>query len=131
MRIPVCAGELEIEFLRQVFTIRQPPLMNADAEIDLLLVVGGEVVLCEVKSSNRYIDTSKTARVALRLRPDRVVLAVMSPETQRTRHQSRSCGTFSKRPPFASNYSRAQAIGSTVEVRGYLCCRHRCNSSAC
>lgn len=52
---------------------------NPDAEIDILAVADGEVELCEVKSSAYDVDIEKIASLALRVRPNRVLLAVMSP----------------------------------------------------
>jgi hypothetical protein len=53
---------------------------NPDAEADLLVVVDGETVLCEVKSawrSLRSVHVEDFAKLAKRLKPDRAVLAVM------------------------------------------------------
>lgn len=51
-----------------------------DAEADLLAVIDGEVVLCEVKSawrSLRSVHVSDFVELAKRLRPDHAILAVM------------------------------------------------------
>ncbi|MGM9480727.1 zinc finger Ran-binding domain-containing protein [Roseateles sp. NT4] len=51
-----------------------------DAEADLLLIVDGEAILCEVKSawrSLRAVHVQDLVRLAMRLRPDRVILAIM------------------------------------------------------
>ena len=53
-----------------------------EAEIDILAVSDGRVVLCEVKSSAYDIDIEKLAALAFRIRPDRVILAVMAPASQ-------------------------------------------------
>lgn len=53
-----------------------------EAEIDILAVSDGRVELCEVKSSAYDIDIEKLTALALRIRPDRVILAVMAPESQ-------------------------------------------------
>jgi hypothetical protein len=53
---------------------------NPDAEADLLVIVDGEAVLCEVKSAWRSLRTDDlTSFVALarRIRPDRAILAIM------------------------------------------------------
>lgn len=53
---------------------------NPDAEADLLAIVDGETVLCEVKSawrSLRIVHVEDFVRLAKRLRPDRAILAVM------------------------------------------------------
>lgn len=53
---------------------------NPDAEADLLVVVDGESVLCEIKSAWRSLRTDDlTSFVALakRMRPDRAILAIM------------------------------------------------------
>ena len=52
----------------------------ADAEADLLAVVDGKAILCEVKSSWRSfrpVDVDSLVSLAKRLRPDQVMLAVM------------------------------------------------------
>jgi hypothetical protein len=48
-----------------------------DAELDLLVVSDGRVYLCEAKASRSDIDVEKLAKLAVRIRPDVVVLAVM------------------------------------------------------
>jgi hypothetical protein len=48
-----------------------------DAELDLLVVSDGRVYLCEAKASRSDIDVEKIANLAIRIRPDVVVLAVM------------------------------------------------------
>ncbi|MGH8388624.1 MAG: hypothetical protein ACRESJ_24625 [Pseudomonas sp.] len=53
---------------------------NADAEADLLAVVDGEAILCEVKSAWRSLRATHIegfVHLAKRLRPDRAILAVM------------------------------------------------------
>lgn len=53
---------------------------TADAEGDLLVIRDGRAILCEVKSSWRLLqasDVNKLAGLALRLRPDQALLAVM------------------------------------------------------
>lgn len=53
---------------------------NPDAEVDLLAVVDGESILCEVKAawrSLRTVHVEDFADQAKRLRPDRAILAVM------------------------------------------------------
>lgn len=50
-----------------------------DAEIDVLAVCDGEVQLCEVKSSAYDIDIEKLVLLALRIRPQQLLLAVMAP----------------------------------------------------
>jgi hypothetical protein len=57
-----------------------PGSETLDAEGDLLVVVDGRALLCEVKSSWRDVrvaELDKLAELALRLRPDVAVLAVM------------------------------------------------------
>lgn len=50
---------------------------NRDNEADLICVVDGDVHLCEVKSSARDIEIASLIKVATRIRPDVVTLAVM------------------------------------------------------
>lgn len=53
---------------------------NPDAEADLLAVVDGESVLCEIKSawrSLRIVHVKDFVALAIRLRPDRAILAIM------------------------------------------------------
>jgi hypothetical protein len=53
---------------------------NPDAEADLLAIVDGESILCEVKSawrSLRIVHVEDFVHLAKRLRPDRAILAVM------------------------------------------------------
>lgn len=55
---------------------------RADAEADLLAVVDGQTVLCEIKSAWRSLrksDLASFVALAVRLRPDRAILAVMAP----------------------------------------------------
>jgi hypothetical protein len=52
----------------------------ADAEADLLAIVDGVTILCEVKSSWRGVrsaDIDSLVSLAKRLRPDQAILAVM------------------------------------------------------
>lgn len=56
-----------------------------DAEFDLLVMIDGRVSLCEVKNSDREIDSEKLAELALKVRPDEVVIAVMQEATTRLR----------------------------------------------
>ena len=65
-------GPHELFFTPQSADERKP-----DAELDLLIVSDGLVRLIEAKTSGPGIDTSKTAALAKRLRPDVVTLAVM------------------------------------------------------
>ena len=55
---------------------------KADAEADLLAIIDGESVLCEIKSAWRSLrtsDLSSFVSLAVRLRPDRAILAIMEP----------------------------------------------------
>jgi hypothetical protein len=54
----------------------------ADAETDLIVLIDGQVLLCEIKSawrSLRISDLESFIALAIRLRPDRAILAVMEP----------------------------------------------------
>lgn len=58
---------------------------NPDSEADLLAIVDGESILCEVKSawrSLRGVHVEDFVRIAKRLRPDRAMLAVMEESTR-------------------------------------------------
>lgn len=51
-----------------------------DAEVDLLAIVDGEAIMCEVKSSWRSLRTCHIEdfiALAIKLRPDIAILAVM------------------------------------------------------
>jgi hypothetical protein len=53
---------------------------NSDAEVDLLALVDGQAILCEVKSSwrgLRSVDIQDFVSLAQRLRPDKALLAIM------------------------------------------------------
>ena len=57
-----------------------PDSRNSDVEADLLAVVDGEAILCEVKSAWRSLRATHIegfVHLAKRLRPDRAILAVM------------------------------------------------------
>ena len=57
-----------------------PNARSPDAESDLIALVDGEVLLCEVKASWRALNSSdipKLVSLAKRLRPDIALLAVM------------------------------------------------------
>ncbi|MEM9086002.1 MAG: hypothetical protein AAGB23_08770 [Pseudomonadota bacterium] len=62
---------------------RSPP----DAEIDLLAVVDGEVILCEVKSSPRVSsrEMSAFAAIANKIRPDIAMVAILDCEPKKLR----------------------------------------------
>jgi hypothetical protein len=62
-----------------------PDSRNADVEADLLAVVDGESILCEVKSAWRSLRGAHIedfVHLAKRLRPDRAILAVMEKNRQ-------------------------------------------------
>lgn len=53
---------------------------KSDAEADLLVVIDGKAILCEIKSAWRSLrtdDLDSLVALAIRLRPDRAILAVM------------------------------------------------------
>jgi hypothetical protein len=55
---------------------------TADAEADLVAIIDGQVLLCEIKSAWRSLRASDLASfvaLAIRLRPDRAILAIMEP----------------------------------------------------
>lgn len=73
---PTCFGWTDPD---GAFDARPKP----DAEADLLVLVDGESILCEVKSSwasVRAKDVEDLVALAIRLRPDRALLAVMEDE---------------------------------------------------
>jgi hypothetical protein len=58
-----------------------PEGRKTDAEADLIVVTDGIAILCEVKASWSHLrgnDVDKLVSLALRLRPDRALLAVMA-----------------------------------------------------
>lgn len=59
-----------------------------DSEVDLVCIVDGKVLLCEVKNSDREIKIGPLVEVAKRMRPDRVVLAVFDLETSRLKSKA-------------------------------------------
>lgn len=62
-----------------------PDSRNSDVEADLLAVVDGESILCEVKSAWRSLRAAHIedfVHLAKRLRPDRAILAVMEKGNQ-------------------------------------------------
>lgn len=53
---------------------------KSDAEADLLVIIDGKAILCEIKSawrSLRAVDLDSFVALAIRLRPDQAILAVM------------------------------------------------------
>jgi hypothetical protein len=85
-RVPTALSAL-CERSRQSFIFVEPTRFgfaryseNPDAESDLLLLIDGQAVLCEVKSSWRSLRSShidELVALASRLRPDLAMLAVM------------------------------------------------------
>ncbi|MFU6384518.1 hypothetical protein ACM78Z_26660, partial [Pseudomonas aeruginosa] len=66
---------------------------NPDSEADLLAIVDGESILCEVKSawrSLRGVHVEDFVRLAKRLRPDRAMLAVMEESTRLDKELSKA-----------------------------------------
>jgi hypothetical protein len=61
---------------------------------------------------------SKASSIALRVCPDRVVLAVVSPETPRMRQREWEYGTISRTLQFVCTCSRVQPTGSTGAAAG-------------
>lgn len=72
----VYLGPTRLFYTRASYDRREP-----DAEIDLLVMSGTELVMVECKSSDRGIDVAQLANVAKRVRPNRLVLAVMAQRT--------------------------------------------------
>jgi hypothetical protein len=62
-----------------------------DAEADLLAIVDGKSIFCQVKSAWRSLRTAsgRLVRIAKRLRPDRAILAVMEDDSDSKRKSVR------------------------------------------